>query len=180
MFIAGQRVPMIKGIVLIVLCIFPGVSHVLLGRYKSGVVMFFLAAFAFNGLFLMGPTLQPPGYGNALTVASVIILVGLWGYTIYSLISLSFRPVSAEMDRQRKSHFQSGVVDYLKSDLDVAHAKFEEMAAIDADDPDTQFHLGMIYKRKGMAREAKKAFRKSLTLDPDKWAWEIRQELKDL
>ena len=95
---------------------------------------------------------------------------------------LDFRndAVNPELDRQSRTNFQEGVVDYLKSDLDQAQRRFEEAASIDAEDPDTQFHLAMIYKRKGMHKAAKKAFKRSLALDPEKWAWEIRKELKEL
>ncbi len=178
MSLENRRQPMLTTILLLVLCFFPGVSHILLGRYRQGVVMLVLAVFAFDGLLVLGPNVET--HGGLMQTLSIIVLVGLWGYAVASLISLSFRAVNPALDRAAKANLHDGVVDYLKSDFDGAQVRFEEAASIDTDNADTQFHLGMIYKRKGMNQDAKKAFKRSLALDAEKWSWEIQQELKDL
>jgi len=157
--------------------IFPGTGHLVLRRYLRGSVLAALFA-ASTDVFLITAFLWPGEGKTGLIVVSLAIMVVVWGYALFDILS-RLRVLRAEDFQERKDNLlKAAQVAWLRDDYAGAERLLKEIIALDDRDVEAWVHLGKVLKSCGRDEEARESFRTALNLEGSRrWRWELMREL---
>lgn len=161
------------------LSIVPGLGHLRLGRYGQGVAFFALFAAAANGV-LIGSFWQGEETAWWIRIASGALAALVFAVSTASIVKLSLLTDRAALARERDEALRRALVHYLRDELRDARRELERALRCDVDrrDADVLFHLGVVTKRLGEGRRARRHFAACLACDPTgKWRYEVETEL---
>jgi tetratricopeptide (TPR) repeat protein len=154
----------------------PGAGHVILGRSARGLWLFFWTCFFANAA-LIAPLFHVWG-GRIDRRGCLVGAVLIWLYSVLDLLRLLVWRHRKKIQEKKREKLLSAFGFYLRGEYARSRGRLKQVLQMDRDDVDAHFHMGMVYKREGMPRLARKHFKLSLSLDPRrKWEEEVKREL---
>ena len=157
--------------------VFPGTGHLLLRRYLKGSVLAVLFA-ASADIFLITAFLWP-GVGRAgLIVVSLVIMVVVWGYALFDILSRLKVLRAGDFQERKDALLRAAQVAWLRDENVEAERLLKQIIALDDRDVEAWVHLGKVQKSSGRDGEARESFHTALNLDGSRrWHWELMREL---
>lgn len=162
------------------LSLVPGWGHVYLGRERRGLALFTLTAvLAFLSFNLI--LVYAGEYRMFLARAAAIAAGLVWIAGIVEVWQWTAPRRLRETEERKAAFLRSGMVAYLRGELDGAEEDFRACLRLDVQDPEAILRLGVVAARRGQIRQARRLLRRAGLLDLDeKWHWEISREIQSL
>jgi tetratricopeptide (TPR) repeat protein len=162
----------------LLLSLLPGLGQVYLGRDLAFLVYFSLEALclfaALNAVLLYQGPERPRLVQGALAAAGVVWLAGIWDVLRRTAPSRLKR-----IEGEKARLLRDGMIAYLREDLAGAETLFRACLALDGEEVEALFRLGVLLRRQGDVRGARRSLRRARKLDlEEKWRWEIDRELR--
>lgn len=161
------------------LSIVPGLGHLALGRFAQGAALFTAFAASLNGVFI-GAFWQGEEAAWWIRTVSAAAAIAVWAVGFASVLALTVFTDREALRERRDDALRRALVCYLRDELRDAQHELEEALRCDIDrcDADVVFHLGVIARRLGDERRARRFFQRCLACDPSgKWRYEVEKEL---
>ena len=148
--------------------IFPGLGHLLSGRYVKGVVLGVLFSVSLEAVLLS--VIWPEAFGETWPVFGGLAIV-IWGYGVLSHCWLLKR---REKAGQAEQVLLGGIKAMVGGDLGAAEEAFRTVLRLDDRDVEGWLYLARTCQLQGQERRARKFYRVVRRLDREKkWAWEV-------
>lgn len=166
---------------------FPGIGHIAAGKALRGILLFFLFGFAVDGWVYSQaagvlPPEQTPLSVPTLRNGSLALGAVLWAFAVLDTLGIALRRrrIAAKAE-VADGHIRRALVAYLRSDYQGALKELRSARRIDDQDPDTFFHLGVVYACLGQRRKARNALHRCIRYDHDgKWDTQAQDQLQAL
>ena len=162
----------------------PGAGQIALGRPARGILIFFLFGFAVDAWFYsQAQSILPPGHASMsvphIRFAAIALGALLWAFGLLDTlgIALRHRRIAAKADLAN-AHVRDALVAHLRGDPEAARKALLAAHRINDQDPDTLFHLGVVYATLGQPRKARRVLHRCIRYDDEgKWDNEARERL---
>lgn len=165
--------------------VLPGCGHILAGRPARGLLVFFLFGFAIDGWFYAQAQSIIPAEAQAPSVPAMrygALALGaiLWAFAVADTARLALQHHRrGSLALKADAHVRAALVAMLRGDLDRALKELLAARRIDALDPATAFHLGVVHAAAGRTRKARRALHECIGLDHDGvWDNKVREQLR--
>ena len=154
--------------------IFPGLGHLLSGRYVKGAVLAVVFSVTLQTLLLS--VVWPELFEQTRPIFMGLALI-IWGYGILSHWWLLRR--TEEGKEQADEMLLAGMKAILRNDLKEAEEAFRAVLRLNDRDVEGWLYLAKTCQLKGEAGRARKFYRVVKRLDRErKWSWEIEGYLR--
>ena len=151
--------------------IFPGLGHLLSGRYLKGAVLAVL--FSITAEVLLLSLIWPQAFGESWPVFGALAVV-IWGYAVLSHWSLLRRSRRNRKAGQADQVLLAGIKAMLRGDLGSADEAFRTVLRLDDRDVEGWLYLARTCQLRGQVGRARRFYRVVRRLDRQrKWAWEL-------
>jgi len=165
---------------LITSAVLPGVAHILLGRIRLGVVIFFAEVALLDALAVLHfrPDQLAPEWKTNLLLGAVGVV---WLLCQAHMVYLLYLADPEKYADRREMAFHEGLRYYLQDKFDDAIRQFRMVLRFNPFDYDAWFYLGVCHSRAGARRRAARSFKKCVEYDDSrKWAYEVSEERQKL
>lgn len=156
---------------------FPGLGHVIKGESFKGCV--FAVSFSvplWN--FLLWTYVWTMTFDQRFSTVCLVFVVGVWALALFDIVKRTYFTNHEELEREKERLLRDAIVSHLRGEGEDAEAALVTALKLDREDPDVYFHLGAVLKSMDQKERARRAFRKSLSIDDnEKWRWEVETEL---
>jgi hypothetical protein len=156
----------------LLLSVVAGMGHLWEGRDLKGLGLFALFAAGLAGV-LEGFVLWAGPGKTEITVIAGLIVVGVWGYSFFDIIKLTYGPWREKIRLTRDEHLRRGILSFLKGEHQIAEQELLANLRLEPGDPESLFRLAVLSRMRGELGRARRYLRAVKRTDVDeKWVWE--------
>lgn len=158
--------------------LFPGLGHLLAGRYLKGAVLAVAFALAVDALLVGGLVWPEPFQSARLGLGT--LAVGIWVYGWAGMGWYLLRNSGADLERRKDYVLSEGLRSLLRRDAPAAQRAFRAVLRLDDRDLEGWLYLGRSCQLMGQWTRARCFYRAARRLDVrGKWSWELERRLKE-
>ena len=170
-----------KRLQLVLTVLLPGSGHILSGRVSRGVILWALFLAAILGRAACVVVLNHDATSDRVLTCLTVAAAGVWAHAIVDFADLAYglgrQPDADEVD----ALFRSGMVHYIRDELDEAAAQFTEAAKLTRRNPDAHINLAHVQALQGDLRAAQRSLRRCARFDEEgKWTDDANTLLENL
>ncbi len=163
-------------IVPLLLSVVAGMGHLWEGKDLKGLALFALFAAGLAGV-LEGLVLWAGPGKTEITVVAAIVVAGVWGYSFFDIVRLTYGPWREKIRLTRNEHLRRGILSFLKGEHAAAEQELLANLRLEPGDPESLFRLAVLCRMRGELGRARRYLRALKRMDADeKWVWERAAE----
>jgi len=154
---------------------FPGVGHILLGRFFLGIFVALCFGISLGAVFLS--FIWPVIFSEKLCFGLVAFLI--WLYAI--LDNLCIMRKEMLWQKEGEDLYRCALEKYLQGEYEESLRHLRRLLRLNSSDLEARLLTAEIYRQMGRIPRAKRALKKIRRLDEqDKWRWEVEESLSRL